>query len=1068
MSNNPPAPQSNATLTMPTNIVNTVAPEAANMLSNFWEKSKNADIENTVQTWLNELKKSTQAIKPEDTLGVLNNDTKQHLGDMVDVLQRLVKEKSSSKAVDNFLKNNNAELGDALKVLKNVGGQLGEEFGVGESDLNFDELMSAGEGIVGKYKERASILVTDGTSLMEQLVNSEEGQEIKKEGESFYNAISNTKGAKMLMESAKKIATSEKMKNEVGKLLQQAPSFIETTVSDVETQISELKVKDLTNEITTNLVNNDDSGIAKKLINENEGQGILQDLTDSKAVQDLKTNALNTINEVKGKGVGNTMEEVTSEVLGKGESMLEEFRATRKGQQVMAEGLKSFRKNVANKDALERAVSNTMEQIDAPRLVELSEKAWEDEDARSELFLKISDVFLEFLLKSLPAVAIPPISGVDDDVAYTIDGLDMSGFVIEKENVNLYICTKEDVEQEDWDGTVLRINATDMRAEFAKVMWSYRQNYFPYMSGQGLASATIQDVDLELSFKLVKETKLIDTKNDNSYNNNNNNDTSSIKQTLVPRLVLASNTLSMAEIELNEKGSTIGWVYNMLLGLFADVVKRYIILNVTEALDVLVDDFFDKLSTAAEAFNIAPILMRLTNINLNTLSQYDPTTRKKRGASLTIADGSTDESSNKPYSVTFRDEGKIGLRLGSDPAMPHFAVVIAFTRGKNDEKLQAEANGNLHIGDALMEINGKKVTQMPLQKVLQTFQAAKRPTTLVLLSTGKRRASVTSGSGGSNTKHAVVEVAFGPGPIGMELTSRESSGKKSKGAMIRSFKMMKDGTQGPAERCGKLQPSMILHACNDEIVNNYTFEDIMNCLRQASRPMVLKFLHDPDIKLTFRESGPIGLRLGKFKDYIVVTGFVNIRGPGESTGVIKQGHIVHMVGGKPCTVTAGSKKNWEYKVILNALRRYPRPIIIRFGPDIEDVWGNDNTSATNDNKNDDKKAPSSPSSPGFSKKKLPSEPLKWCDVTFGQGALGITFKKLENGRTMVNGFPKLQSPAQKRGDIIRHGMILLKLNGEEIGSLSLEEVIGRLRTTPPPRTLVFRDMDLYNRIHKIR
>ena len=44
------------------------------------------------------------------------------------------------------------------------------------------------------------------------------------------------------------------------------------------------------------------------------------------------------------------MEEVTSEVLGKGESMLEEFRATRKGQQVMAEGLKSFRKNVANKE----------------------------------------------------------------------------------------------------------------------------------------------------------------------------------------------------------------------------------------------------------------------------------------------------------------------------------------------------------------------------------------------------------------------------------------------------------------------------------------------------------------------------------------------------------------------------------------------------------------------------------------------------------------------------------------------------------------------------------------------
>ena len=361
---------------------------------------------------------------------------------------------------------------------------------------------------------------------------------------------------------------------------------------------------------------------------------------------------------------------------------------------------------------------------------------------------------------------------------------------------------------------------------------------------------------------------------------------------------------------MNEKGSTIGWVYNMLLGLFADVVKRYVIQSVTEALDDLVDDFFHKLSTATEAFNIAPILMRLTNIDLNSLEQYDPSKKKKRSKSLTIADGSTDESSGKPYSVTFRDEGKIGLRLGSDPAIPHFAVVIAFTKGKNGEKLQAEANGNLHIGDALVEINGVKVTQMPLQKVLQTFQVAKRPTTLVLLSTGKRRdkGRNSSNDGGKNSKHAIVEVAFGPGPIGMELTSRENSGKSSKGAMIRSFKTMKDGSQGPAERCGKLQPSMILHACNDEIVNNYAFEDIMKCLRQASRPMVLKFLHDPDIKLTFRESGPIGLRLGKFKDYIVVTGFVNIRGPGESTGVIKEGHIVHMIGGNPAPLLLGQEK----------------------------------------------------------------------------------------------------------------------------------------------------------------
>ena len=74
---------------------------------------------------MNELKKSTDAISEEDTLGVVNDETKKHIGDIVDVVQRLVKEKSSSKAVENFLKNNTDELSDAIGVLKNVGGQIG-------------------------------------------------------------------------------------------------------------------------------------------------------------------------------------------------------------------------------------------------------------------------------------------------------------------------------------------------------------------------------------------------------------------------------------------------------------------------------------------------------------------------------------------------------------------------------------------------------------------------------------------------------------------------------------------------------------------------------------------------------------------------------------------------------------------------------------------------------------------------------------------------------------------------------------------------------------------------------
>ena len=119
-----------------------------------------------------------------------------------------------------------------------------------------------------------------------------------------------------------------------------------------------------------------------------------------------------------------------------------------------------------------------------------------------------------------------------------------------------------------------------MRAQFAKVMWSYRQNYFPYMSGQGVAGATISGVNMEMSFKLVRQSLIVD---DAGINDGSNAKKPAMKQTLVPRLVLEKNSLEMANIELNEKGSTIGWVYNMLLGLFADVVKRYVIQSVTEA-----------------------------------------------------------------------------------------------------------------------------------------------------------------------------------------------------------------------------------------------------------------------------------------------------------------------------------------------------------------------------------------------------------------------------------------------------------------------------------------------------
>ena len=52
---------------------------------------------------------------------------------------------------------------------------------------------------------------------------------------------------------------------------------------------------------------------------------------------------------------------------------------------------------------------------------------------------KAADFLLEFLLRYLPNVAVPPVEGVKDNVGYKIDGVDLSGFVIKKESVEIEI-----------------------------------------------------------------------------------------------------------------------------------------------------------------------------------------------------------------------------------------------------------------------------------------------------------------------------------------------------------------------------------------------------------------------------------------------------------------------------------------------------------------------------------------------------------------------------------------------------------------------------------------------------
>ncbi len=252
---------------------------------------------------------------------------------------------------------------------------------------------------------------------------------------------------------------------------------------------------------------------------------------------------------------------------------------------------------------------------------------------------------------------------------------------------------------------------------------------------------------------------------------------------------------------------------------------------------------------------------------------------------------------------------------------------------------------------------------------------------------------------------------------------------------------------------------MILESCNGTELLGWPFQKIMALLKSARRPIVLRFRHDPDVTVTFHRAGALGLRLAVFQKLAIVTGFVQRAGPAEKSGLVRKGHVLHCIAGRPVTTAASSaalKHDIPYKQNIDAIRGALRPIVLRFGPNCDTM----DMAAKVEETYTSNEIPSE-LSPSAADDKLP-----WCDVTFSDGPLGITFCDLPDGRTGVLRLPKLDGLAKTKGDIIRQGMAIVKVNGTNLEGLDLPQIIKMLREASSPRVLTFRDVELYNLIRQ--
>ena len=231
------------------------------------------------------------------------------------------------------------------------------------------------------------------------------------------------------------------------------------------------------------------------------------------------------------------------------------------------------------------SVVERFEKMDVNAILNTAEQAVSDEKKRIELLSSATDSALDFLLRVLPAMPVPPFEGVRDGLIYSIDNLSMKGFRLKKEDILVEIAGIKAAEQTSSSATIvpnpesgndisiregkstdiLIIDVRNISAVFDQALWKFEKTSFPYLKGNGTANVNLSDGTIRLEFDLRKRQ----TEN----------------QTWEPVLSLHNSICTIGEIDLTIDGATgLAWVVNKLAAIFKGPLRNYVVKVIMDVL----------------------------------------------------------------------------------------------------------------------------------------------------------------------------------------------------------------------------------------------------------------------------------------------------------------------------------------------------------------------------------------------------------------------------------------------------------------------------------------------------
>jgi hypothetical protein len=589
-----------------------------------------------------------------------------------------------------------------------------------------------------------------------------------------------------------------------------------------------------------------------------------------------------------------------------------------------------------------------------------------------------TDTALDFILRVLPSMPIPPVDGVKDGLVYHISNLSMEGFKVTKENILVEVAgmratkkaSRPRIEEVDadasGDGTshpkiqhadsadssmdldthlaedavvsateLLIIDVKDIAAVFNHAMWGFEQTYMPYLKGNGKFDVKMSDGAIRLSFELRKRLKKGVEEEKSEYD----------PEDWEPVLCLHDRSVSIGSVDfLMQGGTRLAWVINKVASVFKGLLRDYVVKAISQIITNRSGWILSKLNEGLSPF--WDVLLRTAKLEMEELEI----------ATLEDIYQAMPEEGSNLIELVWRQRLPLGMNLLLNDESGKLKIVD-FPRGSQARGVCEKRNIDPDVfkGSTIVAVNGVRY-----QNDDDLFEALKdptRPKTIQFeLAEGadaeRIRKFVEKSQGGPKKKEndaGPVERSFGTrmvdftdsGDLGIEFANAFDNF----GLVVRKFIQRDDGIVSAAERNENIHAGDLLTHINGNLVLGADGAGRVKALKLlqsdgGKRPLALTFSDPYLFRASLAKSEGSGTYVGgpqeldleekKFEGTkrIVLAGFHEVDGVAEKSGILLGDYLVFVNG-----ISVGAGCRWlgessspirtEVETMINDNSNYP-------------------------------------------------------------------------------------------------------------------------------------------------